>query len=150
MFLGDETQMKENWDNVLEKVKGWLLKWLLPKMSYRGRTLITNNLVSSTVWHLLACVDPPSLLAEAQRVLIDFFWGRMHWIPQSVPFLPKEEGVRAWSISPAGALPSASSCSRGCWLGQGILYGDLYHSTSCNIFTAWVWVLACIKWMITR
>ena len=62
-------------------------------MSHRGRTLIANNLVSSTLWHRLACVDPPpSLLAEVQRVLVDFFWGKMHWIPQSVLFLPKEEG----------------------------------------------------------
>ena len=95
VFLGDETSKKKNWENVVEKVKGRLCrwKWLTPKMSYRGRTLILNNLVSSSLWHRLACVDPPaSLLTEVQRVLIDFFWDKMHWIPQSVLFLPKEEG----------------------------------------------------------
>ena len=95
VFLGDENMTKKNWDNVLETVKGRLNKWrwLLPKMSYRGRVLIANNLVSSSLWHRLACMDPPaSLLSQVQRVLVDFIWDRMHWVPQSVLFLPKEEG----------------------------------------------------------
>ena len=95
VFLGDETSTKKNWDNVLEKVKGRLGKWrwLLPKMSYRGRTLIANNLVSSSLWHRLACVNPPvPLLAKVQSVLVDFIWDKLHWVPQSVLFLPKEEG----------------------------------------------------------
>ncbi|KAI3355854.1 hypothetical protein L3Q82_004224 [Scortum barcoo] len=62
-------------------------------MSYRGRVLILNNLISTALWHRLACVDPPvSLLSRIQAVLVDFFWDRLHWVPQSILFLPKEEG----------------------------------------------------------
>ncbi|KAK3510268.1 hypothetical protein QTP70_032587 [Hemibagrus guttatus] len=65
----------------------------VPKMSYRGRTLVINNLATSFLWHKLACVDPlPNLLASIQTLLVDFFWGGLHWIPQSVLHLPKEEG----------------------------------------------------------
>ncbi|KAI3359011.1 hypothetical protein L3Q82_015395 [Scortum barcoo] len=65
----------------------------VPKMSYRGRVLILNNLISTALWHRLACVDPPvSLLSRIQAVLVDFFWDRLHWVPQSILFLPKEEG----------------------------------------------------------
>ncbi len=95
VFLGDENTTKKTWDNVLETVKGRLNKWrwLLPKMSYRGRVLIANNLVSSFLWHRLACMDPPaSLLSQVQRLLVDFIWDKLHWVPQSVLFLPKEEG----------------------------------------------------------
>ncbi|KAK3515326.1 hypothetical protein QTP70_014607, partial [Hemibagrus guttatus] len=43
--------------------------------------------------HKLACVDPPpNLLANIQAQLVDFFWDGLHWIPQSVLHLPKEEG----------------------------------------------------------
>jgi len=61
VFLGDASTVKKNWDDAFEKVKGRLnkWKWLIPKMSYRGRTLIINNLAASTLWHRLACVDPP-------------------------------------------------------------------------------------------
>ncbi|KAK3530621.1 hypothetical protein QTP86_029315, partial [Hemibagrus guttatus] len=62
-------------------------------MSYRGRTLVINNLAASSLWHKLACVDPPlNLLANIQAQLVDFFWNGLHWIPQSVLHLPKEEG----------------------------------------------------------
>ncbi|KAK3557706.1 hypothetical protein QTP70_034952 [Hemibagrus guttatus] len=68
-------------------------KRLVPRMSYRGRTLVINNLAASSLWHKLACVDsPPNLLASIQALLVDFFWDGLHWIPQSVLHLPKEEG----------------------------------------------------------
>ena len=95
VFLGDENMVKKNWDGLLEKVKGRLKKWtwLLPQMSYRGRCLIINNLVASFLWHRLAVLDPPpNLLANMQALLIDFFWDRLHWLPQSVLYLPREEG----------------------------------------------------------
>ena len=77
------------------------LRWLLLKMSYRGRTLISNNLVSSSLWHRLACVNPPvSLLSKIQLVLVDFIWDK--------------RGGKAWSIWPAGAQLFASSLFKDC------------------------------------
>lgn len=75
-----------------KKIKGRLQKWkwLLPQLSYRGRTLIINNLVGSSLWHKLACVDP--LLPKLQGEMVNFFWDNLHWTPQSVLFLPRDEG----------------------------------------------------------
>ncbi len=95
MFLGDDSDSQKNWDGMLEKVRGRLdkWKWLLPNMSFRGRTLIVNNLVASLLWHRLVCIDPPvKLMAETQAIFLDFFWDKLHWIPQSILYLPKEEG----------------------------------------------------------
>ncbi len=62
-------------------------------MSFKGRVLVINNLVSSMLWHCLMCVDPPpQLLAKIQAVLVNFFWDHLHWVPQCLLFLPKEEG----------------------------------------------------------
>ncbi len=62
-------------------------------MSYKGRILIINNVVASSLWHKLACIDPPpKLLAEVQALLVDFFWDKLHWVTQSILFLSKEEG----------------------------------------------------------
>lgn len=63
---------------LFEKLKGCLAKWkwLAPNMSYKGRILIINNVVASSLWHKLACIDPPpKLLAEFQALLVDFFGG---------------------------------------------------------------------------
>ncbi|KAK3510761.1 hypothetical protein QTP70_022467 [Hemibagrus guttatus] len=41
----------------------------------------------------LGCVDPPPhLLAEVQAVMVNFFWDKLHWVPQGVLYLPEEEG----------------------------------------------------------
>ena len=95
--------VKRNWETVIEraeeKMRRW--KWLLPQMSYRGRVLVLNNinnlnlnyLVASLLWHRLSCVDPPSgLLAEIQKKIVDFFSGSLHWVPQGVLYLSREEG----------------------------------------------------------
>jgi len=95
VFLGSEMNVQKNFEGVVEKIKGRLDKWkyLLPKMSYRGCTLIINNLVASSLWHRFICIDPPlGLLLKIQSILIDFFWDKLHWVPKAVLYLPKEEG----------------------------------------------------------
>ncbi|KAK3522075.1 hypothetical protein QTP70_022611, partial [Hemibagrus guttatus] len=95
VFLGNNEILNKNWEGTVEHVKGRLSRWkrLVPRMSYRGRTLVINNLATSFLWHKLACVDPPpNLLTSIQALLVDFFWDGLHWIPQSVLHLPKEEG----------------------------------------------------------
>lgn len=95
IFLGNETFVQKNWEGLIGKIKSRLekWKWLAPSLSYRGRTLIINNLVASSLWHRVACMDPPShLLVKIQSVLLDFFWDKLHWLPHSLLYLPKDEG----------------------------------------------------------
>lgn len=44
---------KKNWEGHKEKVCTYLFRWklLLPHLSYRGRVLVVNNLVASSLWH---------------------------------------------------------------------------------------------------
>lgn len=79
VFLGDDTIIQKNWEGIIEKIKGRLMKWkwIVKNLSYRGRTLIINNLVASSLWHRLACMDPPAwLFAKIQSLLIDIFFGK--------------------------------------------------------------------------
>ncbi len=131
VFLGEEPFVLKNWDNFLERIKGrnarW--KWILPKMSYRGRVLIINNLISSTLWHRLSCVDPPSdLLSKIQVLLVDFFWDRLHWTLQSVLFLPKDGGQGLIHLSSRGATFFVSSLCRGFYVVPKIWCGDRWHA----------------------
>ena len=95
VFLGNTSIVLRNWEDVIGKIEGKLSKWrwLLPQMSFKGRVLVLNNLVASQLWHRLTCVDPPSgLLAQIQKKLVDLFWEGLHWVPQGVLFLSREEG----------------------------------------------------------
>ena len=95
VHLGSEGFQKQNWEGVLEKVEAKLSKWkwLLPYLSYRGRVLIVNNLVASSLWHrLIVLVPPPGLLKDVQRRLVDFFWSGQHWLRAAALYLPVAEG----------------------------------------------------------
>lgn len=95
VHLGDASMQQKNWDGLMEKMEGRLKKWkwIHAQLSFRGRVLITNNLIASTLWHRLWCVEPPSgLLPKLQAKIVDFFWDKLHWVPQSILFLPVEEG----------------------------------------------------------
>ncbi len=90
IYLRDEITVNKNWEDVTEKVLAKLnkWKWLLPKMSFRRRTLVINNLVASTLWHCLVCMEPSSgLIKKLQAMLVDSFWDKLHWVPQAVVLL---------------------------------------------------------------
>jgi len=95
VYIGDNVTQGKKWDGVVEKIEGRLKrwKWIHPQLSFRGKVLIVNNLTASSMWHRLSCVDPPpGLLSRLQVMFVNFFWDRLHWVPQSVPFLHVEEG----------------------------------------------------------
>jgi hypothetical protein len=51
-------------------VKSGQVEGFLSQVSYRGRVLIINNLVASSLWHKLAVLNPPAPLADLQRKLL--------------------------------------------------------------------------------
>uniref|UniRef100_A0AAQ4QQC8 Reverse transcriptase domain-containing protein n=1 Tax=Gasterosteus aculeatus aculeatus TaxID=481459 RepID=A0AAQ4QQC8_GASAC len=95
IYLGQRDIVQKNWEGVTEKIEGKLAKWkwLFPQMSFKGRVLVLNNLIASHLWHRLTCLDPPSaFVAHIQRKMVDFFWEGLHWVPQGMLFLAREEG----------------------------------------------------------
>ncbi|KAK3544486.1 hypothetical protein QTP86_013151 [Hemibagrus guttatus] len=63
------------------------------QLSYRGRVLITNNLIASFLWHHFTVLEPPELLIkEVQKRIVNFFWAGQHWTRAPVLYLPLQEG----------------------------------------------------------
>lgn len=78
-------------ERVCARLSKW--KWLLPQLSYRGQTLIVNNLAAATLWHRLIVLPPPrGLVEELQRTVVSFFWSGLHWLRAAVLYLPVQEG----------------------------------------------------------
>ncbi|KAJ3605666.1 hypothetical protein NHX12_027711 [Muraenolepis orangiensis] len=95
VFLGTEAFKARNWEGAKEKVCARLSKWkwLLPHMSYRGRVLVANTLVASTLWHRLMALTPPrNLVSSIQQEIVDFFWSGRHWVRAAALYLPLAEG----------------------------------------------------------
>ena len=80
VFIGHSDFMYKNWDGVLDKLQNKLNKWrwVLPQLSYRGRTLILNNLVALTLWHKVACVEPPANFGHKAGCSVIF----LDWVEQ--------------------------------------------------------------------
>ncbi|CAM4688665.1 unnamed protein product [Lepidochelys kempii] len=85
----------ENWQNLEGGVIKQLRKWtrLLRCLSLRGRALVLNQLVLSTLWYWLNTLAPaPGFLTHLWRLILEFFWSGMHWAPVGVLHLPLKEG----------------------------------------------------------
>ncbi|KAJ3582744.1 hypothetical protein NHX12_000281 [Muraenolepis orangiensis] len=131
VWLGSEDMVAQSWEGLLGKVQAKLAKWkwLLPQLSYRGRVLVANNLVASSLWHRLQVITPPlGLMKQLQRLLVDFFWSGHHWVPASVLYLPVAEGgqglVDITARTAAFRLQAAQRLLYGaspCWLAMARL-----------------------------
>ncbi|CAM5165625.1 unnamed protein product [Eretmochelys imbricata] len=85
----------ENWQNleggVIERIRKWTR--LLRCLSLRGRALVLNQLVLSTLWYWLSTlVLAPGFLTNLRTSILEFFWSGMHWAPVGVLHLPLKEG----------------------------------------------------------
>ncbi|CAM5099369.1 unnamed protein product [Natator depressus] len=85
----------ENWQNleggVIERIRKWTR--LLRCLSLRGRALVLNQLVLSTLWYWLNTLVPaPGFLTNLRTSILEYFWSGMHWAPVGVLHLPLKEG----------------------------------------------------------
>ena len=50
--------MEKHWNGVVDMVEGRMRRWhwLLSRMSYRGQSIIVNNVVASALRHRFSCL----------------------------------------------------------------------------------------------
>ncbi|KAI3365342.1 hypothetical protein L3Q82_010130 [Scortum barcoo] len=67
--------------------------WLVVEGRPPGPEELETGLFALLGTTRLAVGGPPSnLLSRVQAILVNFFWDRLHWLPQAVLFLPKGGG----------------------------------------------------------
>lgn len=122
VYLDSTEILSEIWDSIVEHIEGrwsrW--KWLVPKMSSRGQTLVINNLVTSSLWPKLTCGSPTK---PASKHLSRARGPLQHWILQCVLHLPKEEWGPAL-VQLASRTTAFNSTSSETPQRRGIQYGE--------------------------
>jgi len=75
-----------------------------PQLSYRGRTLVINNLGASAPWHKLACMPPPKGLIQKLQAILTLFLGQAALGPSACTLFTKRRGGggRGWCTLTAG------------------------------------------------
>ncbi|CAM4598561.1 unnamed protein product [Lepidochelys olivacea] len=107
----------ENWQNleggVIERIRKWTR--LLRCLSLRGRALVLNQLVLSTLWYRLNTLAPaPGFLSHLRRLILEFFWSGLHWAPVGVLHLPLKEGGQGLKCLYTLGLDSAPTLTPDC------------------------------------
>ena len=95
VYLGNLKMELKNWEGVLEQITCRLKTWegLCRSLSYRGRSLVINNLITARLWHKAIALQPPKELTLAiQRAIVNLFWSGYHWLPACWTAPPPEGG----------------------------------------------------------
>ena len=132
-FLGNTPMwLDKNWSDIIDKIESKLDWWAryAPSMSYRGRTLVINQLIASKLLHRLVCLCPPTMLINnIQKLFVNFFWQGRHWLPAETIYLPPSQGGQGLIH-----LPSRIASFRLQYI-QRYFYSNLNHP--CFYFTSY-------------
>lgn len=91
--FGIDTE-KENWDQVLNKIKQKLFLFSKRKLSYFGKAKLINTFILSKVWYLATIYPPNKDTLKAIEVLIfQFVWDNKHnKVNRATMYLPVKDG----------------------------------------------------------
>ena len=95
IFLGNSHITELNFAHAVPQVKKILNAWapIAKALSYRGRTLVINQICAPLLWHRFSCLSPPApLLLELRRLFVSFFWQGCHWTSWEFLSLPLDQG----------------------------------------------------------
>ena len=95
VYLGNPKMELKNWEGVLEQITCQFKTWegLCRSLSYRGCSLVINNLIAARFWHKAIALQPPKeLMLAIQRAMVNLFWSGYHWLRPAVLHRPRKEG----------------------------------------------------------
>ena len=116
-------------------------------MSYRGRTLVINNLVATFLWHRLACLDPPvHLLWKITIDVVTLLLGKIALNSTKCPLFIRRRGrTRANSSAKQNRKPFAWLSFKSSWLTKSV--GNLWPVWFWELWEEWVWTNPYFWWI---
>ena len=94
MFLGNVDCTKLNWDCKVKKITNIINAWIHRDLSYKGKTLVINDLLTSTLWYCATSLSISSwAVKQIEQGIYCFFWsGKKPLVNRDILALPLEEG----------------------------------------------------------
>ncbi|KAK3568224.1 hypothetical protein QTP86_000687 [Hemibagrus guttatus] len=121
----------KNWEGLVGKVCTKLSQWtwVLPQLSYRGRVLVTNNLIASLLWHRFTVLEPPEpLIKEVQKRIVNFFWAVQHWTRAPVLYLLLQEGGQGLIDLSCRVRTFRLQAAQRLLYGEGLAWADMAYA----------------------
>ena len=93
-FFGNVNCTTMNWNVKVQKINNIIAAWKHRDISYKGRALIINALLTSTLWYnVTSLAVPPWAIAQIEQSIYGFFWDNKHpLVNRDILALPVKEG----------------------------------------------------------
>ena len=93
-FIGNEDCTRRNWEAKIQKINNIIAAWRHRNLSYKGKALVINGLLTSTLWHNSTSLPVPSwAIAQIEESIYNFFWSyKRHLVNKDILALPVQHG----------------------------------------------------------
>ena len=93
-FIGNVDCVRCNWEAKIQKINNIIGAWRHRDLSYKGRALVINGLLTSTLWYNATSLPVPSwAIAQIEESIYDFFWNyKRHLVNKDILALPVQHG----------------------------------------------------------
>ena len=94
LFFGNVDCTRMNWESKIEKINCIIAAWRHRDLSYKGKALVINGLLASTLWYNATSIPIPTwAILQIEQSLYDFFWSyKRHLTTKDILALPLKEG----------------------------------------------------------
>ena len=74
-YFGNVDCTRQNWEAKIQMINGIIGAWRHWELSIKGKALVINGLLTSTLWYNVMSLPVPSwAISQIERVISDFFW----------------------------------------------------------------------------
>ena len=93
-FFGNVDCAQKNWEAKLQKINRIIGAWRHRDLSLKGRALLINTLLTSTLWYNVTSLPvPPWASAQIEQAIYSFFWNyKRPMVNRDILALPLKEG----------------------------------------------------------
>ena len=93
-YFGNVDRTRMNWEAKIQKINNILDAWRHRELSFKGRALLINSLVTSTLWYSVTSLAVPSwAITQIEQAIYRFFWKNKHpLVNRDILSLPLKEG----------------------------------------------------------
>ena len=93
-FVGNVDCTQLNWETKIQKINNIIAAWRHRELSFKGRALVINGLLTSTLWYNATSLPVPSwAITQIEQAIYNFFWNyKRHLVSKDILALPLQHG----------------------------------------------------------
>ena len=92
--LGNVDCTRSNWKARIQKINNIIPAWRHRDLSYKGKALVINSLLTTTLWYNATSLPVPSwAIAQIEESMYNLFWDyKRHLVNKDILALPVQHG----------------------------------------------------------